>query len=91
MHGSVDGALARLADLRGDLDSAIDRYEQAIGASSTRELIWATNHRRRLGEALHAAGRTEEGSALLATAKRQAPAMGLTRIARLAQEPRDRS
>jgi hypothetical protein len=42
-----------------------------------------------LPEALRAAGKIEESSVLLATVKREASAMGLTRLSRLAQDPRD--
>jgi hypothetical protein len=83
--GSVSGALGRLAELRDDLDAAIERYEQAIdreqraGAS-----IWATRHRWRLGELLVATRRPEDGRAVLTRAADEAAAMGMTRIAGLA-------
>ena len=85
--GSVAGALGRLAELRGDHLTAIDRYEQAIareeyaGAS-----IWATHHRRRLGDALIAAGRPAPGYAMLQRVAREAAPMGLTRVAGLARD-----
>lgn len=84
--GAVAGALARLAELRGDQSAAIARYEHAIdrdqraGAS-----VWATHHRRRLGEALIAAGRHDRGRAMLARVAREAPEMGLQRVAELAR------
>jgi hypothetical protein len=88
--GSVAGALACLAELRGDLDTAIDRYEQAIDHEQRAgALIWATNHRRRLAMALRAAGRQEQSNRLLEAVSRQAPAMGLTRVAGLAQQARE--
>lgn len=90
--GSVAGALGRLAELRGDLDAAIHHYEQAIEREeSAGALIWATNHRRRLAEAYAAAGRTDQRDTLLSIVKDQAPAMGLTRIAQLADRPRPAS
>jgi hypothetical protein len=88
--GSVAGALACLAELRGDLDTAIDRYEKAIEQEERAgALIWATNHRRRLAMAIRAAGRQEQSTRLLDAVIRQAPAMGLTRVASFAQQARD--
>jgi hypothetical protein len=87
--GSVAGALARLAELRGDLNTAIARYEQAIEQEERAgALIWATNHRRRLAMALRAAGSHEQSTLLLDAVSRQAPAMGLTRVASFAQQAR---
>jgi tetratricopeptide (TPR) repeat protein len=87
--GSVVGALARLAELRGDLDTAIDRYERAIQTEEwVGALIWATNHRRRLAEAYKSTGQTDRSDALLVTVRTQAPAMGLTRVAELAEQSR---
>jgi DNA-binding SARP family transcriptional activator/tetratricopeptide (TPR) repeat protein len=83
--GSVAGALGRLAELRGDLDAAIDHYEQAIEREeSAGALIWATNHRRRLADVYAAAGRTDQRDTLLSVVKDQASAMGLMRLAQLA-------
>jgi DNA-binding SARP family transcriptional activator len=83
--GSVDGALARLADLRGDLDAAIHHYERAIEREdSIGALIWATSHRRRLAEAYLAVGKNDQSDALLCAVRRDAPRMGLTRVALLA-------
>ena len=88
--GSVDGALGSLAELRGDLDTAIDRYEHAIKREEhAGALIWAVSHRRRLAEALRAAGKREEGTRLLESVARKAPAMGLARVAGLAHEAGD--
>ena len=85
--GSVAGALACLAELRGDLPAAIERYEQAVEREEAAgALIWATHHRRRLAGAYLAVGMTAEGAALLATVTRQAPTMGLSRVAQLAHE-----
>lgn len=87
--GSVAGTLACLAELRGDLETAIAHYEHAIEREeSAGALIWATSHRRRLAEAYAAAGRSDQSDALLAVVKDQATAMGLTRIAQLADKPR---
>ena len=83
--GSVAGALARLAELRGDYRTAIDRYERAIEREeSAGALIWATNHRRRLANAYMAVGEIDQGFTLLTIVKRQAPGMGLTRVTELA-------
>ena len=88
--GSVDGALGSLAELRGDLDTAINRYEHAIEREERAgALIWATSHRRRLAEALRAAGRRERATRLLDRVIGTAPAMGLTRVASLAHEAGD--
>jgi DNA-binding SARP family transcriptional activator len=90
--GSVAGALACLAELRGDLDTAIDRYENAIEREERAgALIWATNHRRRLAMALRTAGRHAQSIRLLEAVTRRAPAMGLTRVAGLAQQAREAS
>jgi len=90
--GSVAGTLACLAELRGDLETAIDYYEQAIEREeSAGALIWATSHRRRLAEVYAAAGHTDRSDALLSFVRAHAPDMGLTRIAHLAGQPRHAS
>jgi DNA-binding SARP family transcriptional activator len=84
--GSVAGALGRLAELRDDLDAAVERYAQAVereqraGAS-----IWATHHRWRLGEVLAASGQPEPARALLRRVAEEASGMGMTRTAGLAR------
>ena len=86
----MDGALGSLAELRGDLDTAINRYEHAIEREERAgALIWATSHRRRLAGALRAAGRRERATRLLDRVIGTAPAMGLTRVASLAHEAGD--
>ncbi len=85
--GAVAGALARLAELRGDRTAAIDRYEEAIDRDQRAGApVWATHHRRRLGEALIANGSHDRGRAMLARVAREAPALGLERVAELARE-----
>ena len=80
--GSVYGALARLAALRGDLDRAVERYEHAIdGDERAGALIWAMQHRLRLGETFLARGQAAEAAGLLETVVTRAPGMGLSRLA----------
>ena len=84
--GSIVGALGRLAELRNDLDAAIDRYEQAIDREERAgALIWATRHRWRLGDVLAASGRPELARALLARVVREAGGMGMIHTADLAR------
>ena len=86
--GSVAGALARLAELRGDLSAAIGHYEHAIERDeAVGAHIWATNHRLRLAKALIAAGKPEQSTPLLTAVRHHAPGMGLTRLAQLAGQP----
>jgi len=76
--GAVAGALGRLAELAGDREAAIARYEQAIERDERAGArIWSINHRRRLGAALLAAGSRERGLAELAHVAREAPGAGL--------------
>ncbi|HEY1367594.1 MAG TPA: AAA family ATPase [Gaiellaceae bacterium] len=83
--GSVSGALGRLAELRGDRRLAVDRYERAVRLEERAgALVWATHHRLRLGEALLAVD-DEAGRPLLARVAAEAPALGLTRVAGLAE------
>jgi hypothetical protein len=82
MMGSVAGALARLADLRGDKALAIQRFEAAIVREERAGMaIWATHHRARLGEALIASGQQDQGRALLERVAREAGPMGLENLA----------
>jgi tetratricopeptide (TPR) repeat protein len=84
--GSVCGALGRLAALRGDLDRAVERFEEAIDRDErTGALIWALHHRLRLGEVLLARGQTVEAAALLEAVAARAPDMGLSRLAERAR------
>ena len=84
--GSVCGALGRLAALRGDLDRAVERYEQAIERDERAgALIWAMHHRLRLGEALLARGQAAKAAPLLDMVAARAPDMGLTRLAERAR------
>jgi DNA-binding SARP family transcriptional activator len=79
--GSVEGALGRLAGLRGDARLAADRYARAIDREERAgALIWATHHRVRLGQALLAAG-DDEGRAILAAVEAEATGLGLVRLA----------
>lgn len=83
--GSVAGALARLAELAGDRVRAIELYRASIEREERAgAAIWAVHHRRRLGEALLAAGQPDRGLALLERVRREAPALGLIRVAALA-------
>jgi hypothetical protein len=83
--GSVAGALGRLAELRGDTRLAIARYERAVELEERAgAFVWATHHRFRLGEALLAAG-GDGGQELLARVAAEAPALGLRRIAGIAE------
>ncbi|MGZ4227329.1 MAG: ATP-binding protein [Solirubrobacteraceae bacterium] len=84
--GSVCGALARLAALRGDLDRAAERYEQAIDRDERAgALIWAMHHRLRLGETLLARAQPTEATPLLEMVAARAPDMGLSRLAERAR------
>lgn len=84
--GSVCGALGRLAALRGDLDLAAERFEQAIDRDERAgALIWAMHHRLRLGETLLARAQAVEATPLLETVAARAPDMGLTRLAERAR------
>ena len=84
--GSVCGALGRLAALRGDLDGAVERYEQAIDSDERAgALIWAMHHRLRLGETLLARAQAGEATPLLEMVAARAPDMGLTRLAERAR------
>jgi DNA-binding SARP family transcriptional activator/tetratricopeptide (TPR) repeat protein len=84
--GSVYGALARLAALRGDLDCAVERFEHAIDQDErSGALIWAMHHRFRLGETLLARGQADEAAGLLETVVSRAPGMGLARLAERAR------
>jgi tetratricopeptide (TPR) repeat protein len=84
--GSVCGALGRLAVLRGDLDRAVERFEQAIDRDERAgALIWAMHRRLRLGEALLARGQAVEATPLLEMVAARAPDMGLTRLAERAR------
>ena len=79
--GSVAGALGRLADLRGDSTVAAERYVRAIEQEERAgALVWAMNHRLRLGRALLAAG-NRDGRALIAAVAADAPALGLSGLA----------
>ena len=80
--GSVWGALGRLAALRGDLDRAVQCFEQAIDRDEhAGALIWAMNHRLRLGETLLARGQAAEAVPLLKLVAARAPDMGLSHLA----------
>jgi DNA-binding SARP family transcriptional activator len=82
MMGSVMGALARLAELRGEKALAIKRYEDAIAREERAGMaIWATHHRARLGEALIASGQADQGRVLLERVAREAGPMGLDGLA----------
>jgi DNA-binding SARP family transcriptional activator len=84
-QGSVMGALGRLAELRGDLRLAADRYERAIGLEERAgAFIWATHRRLRLGELLLRGG-DDAGRAILARVAADAPAQGLVRLAERAR------
>jgi DNA-binding SARP family transcriptional activator len=83
--GSVAGTLAALVAMRGDVSRAVALYEEAIAREERGgALIWAMHHRARLAETLIAAGRPEEAAAPLAAVDREAGAMGLGRLAELA-------
>jgi DNA-binding SARP family transcriptional activator len=84
--GAVAGALGRLADLAGDPRRAAARYAEAVERDERAgAAIWAAHHRRRLGDALLAAGDGERGRETLARAERDAGAYGLHRQAELAR------
>ena len=79
--GSVSGALGRLADLRGDLKLAAERYRRAIDREERAgALVWATYHRFRLGQTLLAAG-DDDGRAFMAVVAAEGPSLGLDRLA----------
>jgi hypothetical protein len=80
-QGSVMGALGRLAELRGDVRLAADRYERAIGLEERAgAFIWATHRRLRLGELLLRGG-DDAGRAILARVAADAPRQGLVTLA----------
>jgi hypothetical protein len=80
-YGSIAGALGRLAALAGALDTAAERYRQAIELEERAgELIWAAHHRLRLAETLLAVG-DPDGPKLLERVAADAPKLGLTRLA----------
>jgi hypothetical protein len=80
-YGSIAGALGRLAALAGALDTAAERYRQAIELEERAgELIWAAHHRLRLAETLLAVG-DPDGPKLLERVVADAPKLGLTRLA----------
>ena len=79
--GSVSGALGRLADLRGDLKVAAERYARAIDQEERAgALVWAAHHRLRLGQALLAAG-DEDGRTFMAVVAAEGQSLGLDRLA----------
>ncbi|HYZ82104.1 MAG TPA: hypothetical protein VE571_12590, partial [Solirubrobacteraceae bacterium] len=80
--GSVAGTLGGLAGLRGDRDAAIALYEQAIEREERAGArIWAMHHRLRLGEALAAAGASDQATVHRDVVAGEAGAMGLARLA----------
>jgi hypothetical protein len=89
--GSVAGALGRLAELRGDVSLAADRYREAVERDERAgALVWATHHRLRLAELLLSSGDPTAASQLARVAT-DANAQGLTQVAGRAERLRQRS
>jgi hypothetical protein len=90
--GSVSGALGRLADLRGDLKLAAERYARAIDQEERAgALVWAAHHRFRLAQALLAGG-DDDGRTFMAVVAAEGSSLGLDRLAaEAARQQRRRS
>ena len=84
--GSIAGALALMAELRGDPPAAVDRYRRAIELEERAGMpVWACHHRMRLARALRAAGADAEARTLLAEAVPEARRLSLFHLAEQAE------
>ena len=84
--GSIAGALALMAELRGDPAAAATRYRRAIELEERAGMpVWACHHRVRLARALRAAGADEEARMLLADAVSEARRLSLFHLAEQAE------